>query len=348
MYKVIGIGSAPSSGSTLLADLLDSTNLSAVGPELGLFSVNHIYQDFEMFKNNLFKSSKNYSIYLIRSAINVKSLSAYGLDENKLKNLVNKSNTYEDFFTNFAHHYLSLRGKNINGVVFEKTPQNLEFVKDYLKVHGNYFIHIVRNPIDVFLSLKKRNIPEAIALLTWYTEQIKILPFINDPRVILIKYEDLIKKPFKTVSEVMQKITGFYIEPEEIELNYKNNYYRKYHTEKLKTWNSQSFGKIEHKKRNISLKERIYLSNVYNLQISKRYAEVFSADSMPLIEMIEKFGYLNEFKKIVSPELDDKFGLDLRSKAFLTRKVLSNLKRRDFEFKDLSVLFKFFENKKRV
>ncbi|MCK4882859.1 MAG: hypothetical protein KAR31_11720 [Candidatus Omnitrophica bacterium] len=84
------IGNSPSSGSTLLADLLDSTNVSACGNELNLFSNKNIY-NFTEFKKNIRRSSATFSVGRIRNTINVHRLYGYGLNEKEFVEFIKSS-----------------------------------------------------------------------------------------------------------------------------------------------------------------------------------------------------------------------------------------------------------------
>ena len=106
--KTMAIGNSPSSGSTFLADLLDSTPHTACGPETNLFSINTLYR-FDTFRENMKKSTACPAVYFDRNILNFNDLCAYGLNEKKLGELLDRSSTLTEFLNCFAVHYLTLR-----------------------------------------------------------------------------------------------------------------------------------------------------------------------------------------------------------------------------------------------
>lgn len=150
---MIAMGNSPSSGSTFLADLLDSTPVSAVGPELNLFGLRQLY-NFHNFKGSAFKD-RSMSLYKKRTLLYMNHLKKYGLDLEYFKEMVEQAESVEEFLYNFKVYYLSLRGKSENAILFEKSPLNSNGLDEYLNVFEKPFIHIVRDPLHVYLSLKK-------------------------------------------------------------------------------------------------------------------------------------------------------------------------------------------------
>ena len=143
------VGCPPSSGSTFFADLLDSSTHTACGEEINIFSTKKFY-DFHRFKKNILKRSLS-SVYLYSEGINTNILHQYGLDVPSLKELMRQSSSASEFGDLFSKHFLTLRGKNNQGVVFEKTPQNIICIESFLQEFKNsYFIFLVRNPVFVY------------------------------------------------------------------------------------------------------------------------------------------------------------------------------------------------------
>jgi len=301
------IGNAPSSGSTLLADLLDSTPYTACGPELNIFSNKFLY-NFLSFKKNPFKYSVPASIYRNKVRPNFNTLPAYGLSQEGYLWILKNSPSIRDFFLNFSERFLILRGKIKNGTVFEKTPENLNVIKEFLNTNDQaYFIHIVRNPLDVYTSLIRRNFSHYMALNTWLVDVAQYIQFQNHPRLISIKYEDLMNKRFQLVSDIIYKITGERIKPIVIEKNFKNNEYRKIFAPRVKSWKMKEIGKI--KANNLStitddLKRQFSIA--LNTKITERYAHIFNISPISFREAIQFFGYEEEIFKKIDEKINQK------------------------------------------
>ena len=332
----MAIGNSPSSGSTFLADLLDSTNYTAVGPELNLFSLEFFY-DFDKFKYQLNLNSRLSSIYLKRNGINYKNLSSFGLDKDKFSNLVRSSKNLEEFLINFAIRFLSLRGKNTKGVVFEKTPQNICCIDKYLENTNNHFVHIVRNPVNVYKSLLNRGFLDNIALLTWFLDEAKIYKYLEHTRVFIVKYEELIKDPFKIAKDVIETTSGIEVTEEEIKNMYENNEYRKYHTFKLDSWSNKSFGVVgKEKKKKFTENDLNNLATLQNLKVSSKYANYFNMAEVSFLDIIKKFGYINSYYEVIGNR-NKNFEFNKNEKYKFFRKYVSDLKHGDAKLSDFPI-----------
>jgi len=332
--KVFALGNSPSSGSTFFADLLDSTCVTACGPEISLFSLNALYE-FNTFKNNIWKTSRCSAVYFERNILGLNSICEYGLNKRKIFEMLQKSSTLKEFLNNFALHYLSLRGKNVNGMVYEKSPQNIHCVKEYLDNTDNYFIHIVRNPVNVYKSLLKRGFLDKIALITWLIEEAKIYDSLDCERVIVVKYEDLIERPYQITREVIKTTTGYDIPEEEIEYNYKNNDYRKYHSIKLDSWSNTSFGVIGKDKEKIfTEKELQSLSSLKKIKVSQQYAKYFNIADISFLDVVTKLGYYNSYMKVIGKR-EEEFSFNKQEKYKLFRKFTGDIKRGDASLQDM-------------
>jgi hypothetical protein len=327
--SLVLIGNSPSSGSTFLADLLDSTKYSACGEELGIFSNKHFY-NFEEFKVHKKVTSKLASLYFPRTHFYKNVLPYYGLDETLFFKLVNESEGFSDFIKDFSLRYLALRGKDIEGIVFEKTPENINTAEQFLNsTKDTYFINIIRHPLYVYASMLKRGFKNNIALLNWFIEASISKKLYNNDRFITIKYEDLVEKPFETVQNIIKKIKGVEITEKEIKNGYENNDYRKYFSFKLDSWEVKDIGKIQNAN-NKSLDNEILFSfsKIKDLKISKNYAQKFNLEEDKLVDLMNFYKYNFEFEKFPSTEGFKFSDLEL--------KQLKNKWKQDFKNKEAS------------
>lgn len=95
------VGNAPSSGSTLLADLLDSTLLTACGPELEFFCNKRLY-NFREFQKAPDKTSNVVTLRATGIFPRYDRLSAYRLNRSGLKRMIRNASSLKNFFDTFA------------------------------------------------------------------------------------------------------------------------------------------------------------------------------------------------------------------------------------------------------
>jgi hypothetical protein len=316
------VGCAPSSGSTLFADLLDSSRYSACGEEINIFAVKKLY-DFENFKRNIQKRSIS-SIYLFSEGINTDVLHHYGLNISLLNDIIRRSSTLREFSDLFSEHYLALRGKRDDGVLFEKTPQNILCIKEFLEHFPNsYFIFMVRNPILVFNSMRKRGFSKYISLITWYFETAKFYKFRDHNRVLVVRYEDLVKKPYTLTKETIYKTSNIRVSESEIEEVFRNNRYRKLYSIRLKSWDVKSVGDIVDANKKVVQKEYLEeFTEVFSAMINPRYASLFNMEKVSFTdllhyfnyydEVVEKTGSINSWDRKPKGSMSDHFRLFLR------------------------------------
>ncbi|MCG9723783.1 sulfotransferase family protein [Vibrio brasiliensis] len=291
------IGNSPSSGSTLLSELLDSTPISLSGEELGLFACEKFYNDFD---NSIHYTSSCKSLYISRIGLFSKGLQSYGLTAKKIKEIADEYSDPKDFVAYFLSWYKEFRGRDAD-VIFEKTPQNLSCIGEFLDTFPDcYFIHIVRNPVNVFLSLLKRGFPPYIAAYTWLLDVANFYKYREHKRVINITYEDLTNNPYESVSEILKKVTNKDISPDEIEKMYKGNTFRAEHTLKIDSWSNKKFGSISNNhNKSLSKEQKQMFCGALNGKISDKYAKKFGVPPVSYLDMINYFGYgsiLNDFE----------------------------------------------------
>ena len=285
------VGCPPSSGSTLFADLLDSSIHTACGEEINIFSTKKFY-DFTKFKSDILKRSLS-SIYLYSEGVNTDILHQYGLDLQSLKQLIRKSSSPSQFGKLFSKHFLTLRGKDTQGVVFEKTPQNIICIEDFLReFKDSYFIFLVRNPVFVYNSMRNRGFSNYISLITWYHEAAKYYNFRNHPRVLLLKYEELVKDPYKITKEVIYQTSKIHLKESDLKNGYENNEYRKLFSIRLESWDVKQVGKvIDSNKKEIREEYLAEFSSLFGAMINPRYADLFNIGKVTFMDLLKYFGY---------------------------------------------------------
>lgn len=198
-YSPIFIGGAGRSGTTLLRVMLNSHPNLCSGPE---FKV--IPTLIEMYKEMNTRSFE-------------KVKKAYILSDDEIK--ANFSRFIISMFQNF-------RKKSGGKRLVEKTPHNSLIMKELSEILPEAkFIHVVRDGRDVAKSLTEMNWVDFNDNRVWYIENITaaatywgqtVAKAVMDSqshelknKVLLVRYEDLIESPEKTMREVL----GFIGEP---------------------------------------------------------------------------------------------------------------------------------------
>lgn len=323
---IIAIGNAPSSGSTLLADLLDSLPFSICGPELNLFSLSKYFSDFAKTKDNHLLSSKSALIYQGRQRLLIEYFGAYGLNKKETDLIYNESANFVDFCHRLFEAFAKFRGKECR-VFFEKTPQNIHCARAFLNTFKDgYFLHIVRDPLFVYKSLVRRKFPPYIAANTWLIDVSRAYQLRNHPRLIEVKYETLVRNPAEAIGKILRKI-GINWEPFNIIDLYKNNQYRKQFCTKIETWEINTYGILANaNKKALTDNDLKVLAYILKTKISQPYANIFDLDPASFKDLIAHYGY--DFNHLISQnEAPAPVKLfDTKSLKLLVRKFLSDFK----------------------
>ena len=336
---IIAIGNSPSSGSTFLADILDSLPFAVCGVEINLFSIKDYFTNFNKIKYKKNASSSSALIYQTRQRFLRERIGAYGIENDLLELILKKSKTFEDFCNDIFVTFSNIRGKECS-IFFEKTPQNIHCANEFLDIFPNsYFLHIVRNPLFVYKSLVNRNFPDYIAANTWIVDVSVAYSMEPHPRFITIKYEDLVKDPFNVATNFLNKI-GFEFNSYELEKLYYANKYRKTVSRKIKSWSINKYGTIGN-----ANKKEIITKDIKNFQIfsksivSKKYASLFGIEPVPFSKLIDFYGY--DFNDFLSNQyMKGKNNVDSGSKKILFRKYLLDLWHRDTPLNSLFTYLK--------
>lgn len=199
----IFIGGLYKSGTSLLRAMLSQHSNIAGGLETFWFDL-----DFAG-KASLNQNSRNWDAtrnepledHLDRLA------AFFDMDRNKVQSIVEKSSRAEEFIDSFMGEYALLSGKNR---WVEKTPANILHIERIFNFWPKgHFIHIVRDPRDVYSSIRqtgKWREPEVFARL-WikfigaYETANKLAPAES---IMEMQYEKLVTEPEKTMRDVLE------------------------------------------------------------------------------------------------------------------------------------------------
>jgi hypothetical protein len=322
---IVAIGNPPSSGSTYLADLLDSLPFAVCGPEVNLFSARNYFTEFNKIKQKGFYSSKSPVIYQSRQKLLEDRLCSWGIDSVLLRDILNSTASFKDFCHKLFEVFADIRGKKCK-LFFEKTPQNIHCARQFLDTFDEgIFLHIVRDPLFVYKSLIKRNFPAYIAASTWLIDESSAYHLFNHSRFITIYYEKLIQDPFNTICHLLKKIGAEY-DPADLQTDYENNSYRKIASRRIKSWSITKYGVSGNANADkaITEKDLSALKFMLTSKVSKRYAKEFNIPDVSFRDLITFHGYQYENDVFLSSKHQRLY--DARSVKFLFKKYLNDLR----------------------
>lgn len=341
------VGNAPSSGSTLLADLLDASDYTACGPELGAFANSHIY-DIGNSKKEMAERSGTATLYTTGVGVYEKGLPGYGLSKDILRAMAEQSESFEDFSLAFVERYISLRNKHQEAQVFEKTPQNINCITQFLKstTEGS-FIFLIRNPLYVHRSLMKRGYSTLQAIGTWMIAAAKYLNNCNNARVTYLRYEDLVEDPFGLSADIIGRITQRDINSQVLKDGYEKNRYRHLFEGRINTWNASNVGQVSNSNfGEIDLKDMQRIAAMLDWRINPKYASRFGLADISFREALLHFGYQHvEYELDKSPRVFS--GVGYSDAMFFLRRWGADIKRKEAGIRDVFTYLSPFETNKK-
>ncbi|RMH01176.1 MAG: sulfotransferase [Chloroflexi bacterium] len=260
-------------------------------------------------------------------------LHSYGLNEALLKRFLGESKSFQEFCQKFFEHFAALRGKEAS-LFFEKTPQNIHNAKLFLETFpDSVFLHIVRNPLYIYSSLRKRNFPPYIAASTWLIDEIPAYELQSHPRFYTIYYEDLVAEPYQTVTKFSRWL-GYDISESVLAKLYKENKYRALFSKKISSWTVNEYGRVENaNQKQITNEDLIALGYMVQSRINDGYAKVFGLRSVSFSEIVHLHGY--EFGDTLKENQIRPQWPDRQSQRQLFRKWYLDFLMRDAKLTDL-------------
>jgi hypothetical protein len=228
-FPVICIGGAPSSGTTLLADLLDAVPGVLCGPEFNMFCTEAAFRYDADFKAQAIARQffSTNSCYAPQSRFfNTRYLEQAGLTAEQLTSMIEQSNSLAEFVTAFAQHFASFRQRECH-VFAEKTPINVGHAQTFCRSFTNgVFVHVVRDGRAVVASLLRRGYTVWEAALIWMVQtSIGNAATRACANSLEIRFEDLVAAPFDYASRIASRV-GVNAHADEIRVNYSSNTYR--------------------------------------------------------------------------------------------------------------------------
>ena len=239
LYQGFIIGGSPSTGSSLLRQILNRHSKIVCAPETHIWCKEKIFQDWNRYKQKLIKKS-------IFGLVSEGLFHFVGIDKSQIpnynnsvpKNLLADSPDIYTFFSLFMKEYYDLQEGQIYG---EKTPANSINFKNILQSSSDILcIHTVRNPYDAIASLVARGKTPFEATAIYLYNSAHGMSCSNDERVIIMRYENLVENPKAEISNLLSSLSLDF-EANVLESGNK----RKHEVTKLESWNYDETDKVQ-------------------------------------------------------------------------------------------------------
>lgn len=289
---IVAVGGAPSSGSTFLADLLDSLPGALCGPELNLFAVRSHFTRFERLSRRSARSAVPSFWHPYGVQLRANRLHAFGASLDLVRRDVRESDSLEEFCGRFFDRFAAMRNVEAH-VFFEKSPPNV-FCAELLldAIPEAHFLHVVRDPVYVTKSLRERGAGEALVRSVWPVDVAAAYNLRDHPRCITVRYEDLAADPFGEVSGLGRRF-GLAVEPQELAERYRTNRYRRSYSPKpITSWEFRETGTAGNANRKpltaIDSETAAWLSGS---RLHPRFAEIWGLPAVETAELAAAYGY---------------------------------------------------------
>lgn len=187
------IGGSPSTGTSVLVNVVNRHSKIYAGPETHLFTKPNLYLDWNRYKRSILNRRKgglkSPGLHRFNGVI---------LDESKnLKSLVDDANSLMEF----ADKYFDTK----EGDWIEKTPANSYCFDHFLNTNdSSKVILMVRNPYDTVSSLMARGLSLPAACAIYLCNSLANFDLSDDERFHIIQYESLVHESEKEVKELCE------------------------------------------------------------------------------------------------------------------------------------------------
>lgn len=243
MTKIIQgfiIGGSPSTGSSLLRQILNRHSEIVCAPETHIWCKEKIFEDWHEYNYKLTKKS-------IFGLVSEGFFHFVGIDKSqvpnynsaKTKKLLKNSPDIYTFFRLFMMEFFDLKAGQIYG---EKTPANTINFRHILATSNDVMcIHTVRNPYDTIASLVARGKTPIEAVAFYLYNCAHGMSFRDgDERIATIRYEHLVENPRAEISNLLASMSLDF-EENMLDAGSRNNK----EVTKLESWNYDETDKVQ-------------------------------------------------------------------------------------------------------
>ncbi len=288
----LAVGNAPSSGSTFLADLLDSAPGVLCGPELNLFAVRAHYEDWGRIQRSGFVASPTASCVIPAVRLRRGRLYSYGTNTETMLADARESEGFRQFVERFFARYSALRGRRVSLAV-EKSPPNIHCAADYLREFPDgHFVELLRDPAYVVRSLEARGLAAYAARATWIVDVAAAQLLRSHPRFHTIRYEQLVSDPFGTVVALLSRL-GVPVDERDLADRFAGNEYRAtYSTKSIESWKIRDSRRVGNANAvPLGPPDAAALAWMSRQSVSPRYAARYGLPAASFRELLEATGY---------------------------------------------------------
>lgn len=295
------VGGSGSTGSTLLAVILDSHPDVFCGHEISFFSKPVIYNDYDLFRDKL-------SVWLRRGVLTdgylldgaFLSLECYEIDRVQLVKWANQAQDVREFVTALQARILRNREKR---VWIEKTPSNVYCFREFLEAFPRgKVVHITRDGRDVTCSLMARGYSMFRATSRWLYDTSAGLACRDIPQYFEIRYEDLVANPVSAMQGLCAHI-GIDYAPSMLNRKSPDS---KTRGARMPSWrsspvqdsiNSRSIGRYREDFNDF------HRSIFYNVRLTEYAAERLGTGVLNTLDILEALGYSSSIPNNISRSL---------------------------------------------
>lgn len=280
------VGGSGSTGSSVLANVLNRHSRLFCGPETYLFTKHQLFEDWSGNKGKLVDGKlKSFPWHKFS---NTELLNpAFEWDTKALKELIHYSNFIHEFADEFFGHSAKMF-KKYHWI--EKTPSNVYCFQNLVESFPNCFlIHTVRNPYDTIASLNRRGFSVYDAVCLYLLNTSVGLSMNKYHNYIEVIYEELVTRPDEKLREICQLLSVRF-EPEML-LKQETAF-----DDDIESWNlsekaaitSDSIGNFAKLSRFVQ-DEIIYTIN--SVRISSFYQQRFNLELLDIKSICEHFNF---------------------------------------------------------
>ena len=280
------IGGSGSTGSSLLANVLNRHSKIFCGPETYVFTKHQLFENYlghrEVFSKFRLKSYAWHQY----SKIDLNH-QAFGWDPEKLKELifyVNDLKSFSDEFFGYSAH----KHSKMNWI--EKTPSNSFGFKYLTEVFDKpLIIHMVRNPYDAIASLNRRGFSVYYATCLYLLNTAVALALKDQENYLEVPYESFVQNPNQYLKKICN-LLNLDFEEKMIE-KARNTFdesiqsWSKYEHESISSENTGTFNKLNR----LVQEEVVYMCN--SIRISPSYVRRFSLKHVSIEDICNSLHY---------------------------------------------------------
>jgi len=204
VLRQVLIGGSPSTGSSLLVNMLDRHPALSAGPETYLFIHPRLFTDWRSYKRYLLRTSKVGGLkspgwFLMNGAQLLQA--SYGWSLPELEQLIEAA----PGLPTFADRYMARRMEALGALSWvEKSPANVIAFPDFFRCFSRArIIHTTRDPYDAAASLLARGRSAYQAAGAYIVHTALALRVFDHPGAHLLRYEALVADPAGAMRAVL-------------------------------------------------------------------------------------------------------------------------------------------------